>query len=302
MSISTELRVGVIDLMSGAAGMGARRQFSTMLKSAAGEVGISLQIVEMSLAPDGLSAGPEACGIDRPEVTALEAMIVTGAEPRSAELRFDPVLPVIERLMEASAASVTSTVFSCLAAHAALRVLCSVDRTTLAEKQFGVFTHRLSDPEHPLVAGVDSVASVPHSRWNRISRTRLSTEGVTTVMELSTDDWHMASSSDGLKYIFFQGHPEYDGDTLFREYRRDVRRFLTGITDRYPEIPVGYFDASSIGRLTEFRELAQRIGDASVLEFFPEIVIRPDCGWGGAAQTVAKNWLNAVVKERIGKE
>jgi hypothetical protein len=40
-----------------------------------------------------------------------------------------------------------------------------------------------------------------------------------------------------------------------------------------------------------------------VLEYFPdEIVIRPDRGWGETAQTVAENWLNAVAKERIGKE
>ncbi len=39
--------------------------------------------------------------------------------------------------------------------------------------------------------------------------------------------------------LFFQGHPEYDGDTLAREYRRDVGRALSGATA--PEPPANYY-------------------------------------------------------------
>ena len=31
-------------------------------------------------------------------------------------------------------------------------------------------------------------------------------------------------------FVHFQGHPEYGAQTLLKEYRRDIRRFLKGRT------------------------------------------------------------------------
>ncbi len=39
--------------------------------------------------------------------------------------------------------------------------------------------------------------------------------------------------------VFLQGHPEYDADTLAREYRRDVGRFLAGERADAPAPPAG---------------------------------------------------------------
>ena len=33
-------------------------------------------------------------------------------------------------------------------------------------------------------------------------------------------------------FVFFQGHPEYESDTLLREYRRDMGRYFRGETTR----------------------------------------------------------------------
>ena len=43
-------------------------------------------------------------------------------------------------------------------------------------------------------------------------------------------------------FVFFQGHPEYESDTLLREYRRDVGRYIKGETATYP------FDAAKLFR------------------------------------------------------
>ena len=58
------------------------------------------------------------------------------------------------------------------------------------------------------------------------------------------------AKQDGSFFLFFQGHPEYEADTLLREYRRDVGRFLGGEREDYPAMPLGYFndDAAAAGR------------------------------------------------------
>src|SRR2546430_13670792 len=42
-------------------------------------------------------------------------------------------------------------------------------------------------------------------------------------------------------HLFLQGHPEYERTTLFKEYRRDVGRFLSGEQSSYPPLPCRYF-------------------------------------------------------------
>ena len=64
------------------------------------------------------------------------------------------------------------------------------------------------------------------------------------------------AKQDGSFFLFFQGHPEYDADTLLREYRRDVARFLGGERDDYPAMPHGYFDAEAARAGRGFRERA----------------------------------------------
>ena len=35
-------------------------------------------------------------------------------------------------------------------------------------------------------------------------------------------------------FVHFQGHPEYGAQTLLKEYRRDIKRFLRGERETYP--------------------------------------------------------------------
>ena len=59
------------------------------------------------------------------------------------------------------------------------------------------------------------------------------------------------------RFIFFQGHPEYDASSLQREYMRDLARFLSGERDSYPNIPAGYFDAATVAQLESFEQRAR---------------------------------------------
>jgi homoserine O-succinyltransferase/O-acetyltransferase len=94
-------------------------------------------------------------------------------------------------------------------------------------------------------------------------------------------------------FVFFQGHPEYDADSLLREYRRDVGRSLRGERPTYPTMPEAYFDPPTAEALARFaaraeverredllREFSGRLADA-----------RPTNGWHASAVAVFGNWL-----------
>jgi homoserine O-succinyltransferase len=58
-----------------------------------------------------------------------------------------------------------STIWSCLAAHAAVLHLDCVERVPLREKCVGIFDcDKLAD--HPLTANLPPRLAIPHSRWN----------------------------------------------------------------------------------------------------------------------------------------
>ena len=59
------------------------------------------------------------------------------------------------------------------------------------------------------------------------------------------------------RFIFFQGHPEYDALSLQREYMRDIGRFLAGQRDDYPNLPTAYFDSATEDILTQFEARAR---------------------------------------------
>ena len=60
---------------------------------------------------------------------------------------------------------------------------------------------------------------------------------------------HLATSEDGVKWVYFQGHPEYDANSLMKEYKREVMRYSAGVLDDYPPYPEGYFTRGALAQL-----------------------------------------------------
>ena len=74
-------------------------------------------------------------------------------------------------------------------------------------------------------------------------------------------------------FVFFQGHPEYEANTLLLEYRRDIRRFLRRERDTYPPMPQGYFDEDTVDALTAVRERALSDRREELFEEFPTALV-----------------------------
>jgi homoserine O-succinyltransferase len=139
---------------------------------------------------------------------------------------------------------------------------------------------------------------VPHSRQNEVHEDELVSKGyriLTRSPEVGAD---IFVREDVVLFIFLQGHLEYDTEALFREYRRDVGRFLAGERDDYPEMPTGYFNSEAASGLVTFQERAVRRRSAETLLQFPGSPARLAWKWRSPALSLYSNWLSYVELQR----
>src|SRR5260370_14118484 len=255
------VNIGLINNMSDGALEATERQFLTLLDAAAAADGILVHLTLYAL-PDvprndwGRQRFKKFyTEVDSLWSSQLEGHIVTGREPRTSNLKDEPYWDSLTRVLEWAEDNTHSTVWSCLAAHAALLHMDGIARRRSTVKRCGVFDCiRLSD--HPLMAGLPQLLKVPHSRWNDIDSDELTACGYSVLSRTQDAGADTIIKRRNSLFVFFQGHPEYESETLLLEYRRDVRRYLTGETDIYPSMPQNYFDRSAQHALTVLREKA----------------------------------------------
>jgi homoserine O-succinyltransferase len=144
---------------------------------------------------------------------------------------------------------------------------------------------------------VNTRFDVPHSRFNQIDREQFEAAGLHILVESDVAGVHLAASEDRFRIIFFQGHPEYDTVSLFKEYKREVNRFIRGERPDYPPFPENYFSLLTEAMLDEHRDLvlAARARGVPIPEL-PESLIVPnlDNTWHDTAEAVINNWIGKV--------
>ena len=101
-------------------------------------------------------------------------------------------------------------------------------------------------------------------------------------------------------FVHFQGHPEYAPQTLLKEYRRDIKRFVRGERETYPTMPYSYFDSSAAALLESLRDRALSDRCEEIIESFPESVVSGlKNGWQTSAIGVYRNWLNYIISCKV---
>jgi homoserine O-succinyltransferase len=205
----------------------------------------------------------------------LDAVIVTGAEPRTPDLDAEPYWPELARLIDWTAAEGVPAIWSCLAAHAAALRLAGVRRRRLPAKLSGVFTARRMS-RHPLLAYASANLRAPHSRLNELAADALERAGL-PVLSWSNEAGVDAFVRPGpAPMLFLQGHPEYEADTLLREYARDLGRFERGERATRPDLPANYVAPAAAARLAAG-------GDA-----------QPANTWRNSAVALYRGWLGLI--------
>ena len=144
---------------------------------------------------------------------------------------------------------------------------------------------------------VNTRFDVPHSRYNDISREQFAAAGLRVLVESQTAGVHLATSADGLRFVFFQGHPEYDTISLLKEYKREALRHARQERPDYPPFPDHYLTPYAQAVLNEFRlrQQAAKANNETPPEF-PESLLIPglDNTWHDTAEAVVGNWIGAV--------
>ncbi len=194
----------------------------------------------------------------------FDGMIITGAPVETMPFEEVAYWKELTKIFDFADSHVTSTIYICWGAQAALYYHYGIQKYLLPTKLFGVFPHKkLLDQHDPLLKGIDDVFYIPHSRHTSVKLEDVKkVEDLVVLSESEYTGLSIAKSKDNKK-IFLTGHMEYDRDTLKKEYERDVARGLP----IHP--PVNYFtdETCTDVRLT----------------------------WSSAANLFYTNWLNYYV-------
>ena len=298
-----ELHIGFLNMMPDAALEATERQFIRL-------VGNCNRIAQFYVYPFSLPGLPRSthakeyidtyyCNFRDLQAQGLDGLIITGANVANPALDQEPFWEPLLEVVRWSEQNVASTLCSCLATHALLKHRHQIDRQPLPHKRWGVYSHRIMQPDHPLLRDINTRFDAPHSRYNDISRGQLETAGLPVLAESPEGGVHMAVSPDGFQVVYFQGHPEYDGNSLLKEYKREVLRYLGGELAEPPPYPEHYFSPSAARAAEEFvREAAAALkrgmGIPDLLESTVESLL--DNTWGDTAKAIFNNWLGLIYR------
>jgi homoserine O-succinyltransferase len=302
------LSVALINNMPDAALEDTELQFFALLNDASGDLPIFLKLYSLTGIPR-TDRGQRHLnsfyyGLDELWQNHFDGIIITGTEPRQPNLQDEPYWPFLTDVFDWAERNTTSAVLSCLAAHASVLHGDGIARHRLPDKQFGVFSFA-KPANHSLMSDTADRVRFPHSRWNEVEADSLRDCGYTILTESADGgvDTFVKKKRQSL-FVHFQGHPEYNAETLLKEYRRDVRRFLMKERETYPSMPKGYFDASGEMLAKDFRSLTHdrqsSIAPEELMATFPEaaLVGALQKAWHSSSTTIYRNWLRYIVSKK----
>ena len=296
-----ELNIGLLNMMPDAALEATERQFLRL-------VGACNRIAQFYVHPftfpeiprDEKARAHIDCYYSSFEVLkeqGLDALILSGANPAQSDISAEPFWDPLKEVVEWARDNVCSVMCSCLATHAIVQLLWDFERYPLPQKRWGVYPNRVTDLKHPLTANIDTRFDAPHSHVYEVNSEQFRNAGLMVLAESRESDLHLGVSPDGFRFVFFQGHPEYDAVSLLKEYKREVSRYLTGIRADYPPYPENYFSEEARELLVAFeRKVVGNDNRSEMLDEFPEQDLIPlvDNTWSDTGKAIFNNWLGLV--------
>jgi homoserine O-succinyltransferase len=296
-----ELHVGLLNMMPDAALEATERQFFRLVGGANPIAQFYVHPFTLRQLPRGDKAAAHIAryyeSFDEIRAQGLDALIITGANVSGEDLSKEPFWQPLSEVIDWAWDNVTTTLLSCLSTHAVLHFRYKQRRVMQPAKRWGVFSHRVLDQRHPLVADVNTRFDVPHSRWNDVSRAQFEAAGLRVLVESEEVGVHLATSHDGLRMVFCQGHPEYDTVSLLKEYKRDALLCAQGRLAAFPPFPAHYVPRHEQAILLEWRDQLLAASHAGrPLPEFPEqlVLAHLDNTWHDTAKAVIANWLGCM--------
>ena len=305
-----EVHIGFLNMMPDRAFRATERQFLRLLATGADECLIHIHPFAVS----GQNRNTDARRyIDRfydsfPDVQSvgLDGLVLTGANPGESDIRAEDFWPEFEEVIFWADKSVPTVMCSCLASHAVIDLFHGIHRIRCApDKRWGVYSHHIVKSDHPLVAGMANSFDTPRSHVFEMTATQLESAGIEILAFSQDADFDIAVSSDGFKWIYLQGHPEYDAVSLLKEFHREVARFTNGERPDYPQYPLNYLNDEAKQRLGRYRsDLLEALDNSVELPRFPESEILPSIAntWRDNGKILYRNWIRLIIRNVMANE
>ena len=191
-------------------------------------------------------------------------MVITGAPVETMQFEDVKYWNELKEIFEFADKNVTSTIYICWGAQAALYYYYGIKKYELKEKLFGVFAHKKNNEIYePLFKGMDDIFYIPHSRHTSIDIEDVKKIDDLIVLSETTQTGLSIAKSKDNKKIFLTGHMEYDRNTLKNEFERDISKGLK------INPPINYFTDSTYSQV--------------------------NVSWTSTANLFYTNWLNYYV-------
>lgn len=201
---------------------------------------------------------------DEVKSVKFDGLIITGAPVEYLEFSRVSYWDELCGIIDWANKNVYSTLYVCWGAFAGLYYNHGIEKYPLDMKLSGIYHHRTLIPSHPLARGFDEYFEAPHSRFSYVKKDDvLACPDLTLIAESEAAGVYLASSKD-MRQIYVTGHPEYDADTLKKEYERDLAKGMN------PMIPLNYFPNDDPN-------------------------LQPHNRWRSHAHLLYSNWLNYCV-------
>ena len=194
----------------------------------------------------------------------FDGMIITGAPVENMEFDQVDYWEELCEIMEWTTTHVHSTLHICWGAQAGLYYHYGIPKRSLPQKLFGVYEHKVLKPSSPLFRGFDDVFYAPNSRYTEVWEEDIRKVPELELIAAGDEAGVFAVKTVDSRRFFILGHPEYDPDTLAREYFRDVEKGLA------IAVPANYFPDDNPSKA-------------------------PIVRWRSAGQLLYTNWLNYYV-------
>ena len=192
----------------------------------------------------------------------FDGLIITGAPVETIAFEEVKYWKELTEIMDWAERAVTSTLFICWGAQAGLYYHYGIQKHLLPKKLFGIYKNTAVNPFDPLLKGLDDEFNIPMSRHTEIDQAAVQNTPDLEILARGKDCGISILKSRDDKKIFLTGHSEYDRDTLYKEYTRDLDK------GEPIEPPVNYFTER---------------GDAV------------NVSWTSTANLIFYNWLNYYV-------
>jgi homoserine O-succinyltransferase len=165
----------------------------------------------------------------------FDGLIVTGAPVETLPFEDVDYWDELTNLFEWSRTHVHRSLFICWGANAGLQHFCGVEKRILERKLSGVFALDCHDTTSRLLLGLDDPFYMPQSRFATVLYEDAEKAGL-QILAGSPQAGAVITATPDHRQVFVTGHFEYDGDTLDKEYHRDIAAGLD------VDVPINYYE------------------------------------------------------------